>query len=254
MKNWCPQIVVLETLESPLHSRRSNQSILKEINFLNIHWKNWCWSWSSNTLVTWCEEPTYWKKLWFWERLRAGGEEGGRGCDGWMVSLTQWTWVCLSKFWQIVKDREAWLLQSMGSQRAGQDLATEQQLKKVGRGKVFFCRNYKQEDIENSESVSCSVIKPGSTVHGVGNRLMVDWPICPFSTVITKCSRHKHRTITTMPHTSQDTHVHTYSKHRDILSVRKNWTNIWSWCVLAVEPWAKYRPSPKLNILICCID
>ena len=63
MKNWCPRIVVLETLESPLHSRRSNQSILKEINFLNIRWKNWCWSWSSNTLVTWCEEPTYWKKL-----------------------------------------------------------------------------------------------------------------------------------------------------------------------------------------------
>ena len=32
-KNWCFQIVVLEkTLESPLNSKRSNQSILKEIN------------------------------------------------------------------------------------------------------------------------------------------------------------------------------------------------------------------------------
>ena len=32
-KNWCFQIVVLEkTLESPLDSKESNQSILKEIN------------------------------------------------------------------------------------------------------------------------------------------------------------------------------------------------------------------------------
>ena len=28
---------------------------------LNIHWKDWHWSWSSNTLVTWCEELTHWK-------------------------------------------------------------------------------------------------------------------------------------------------------------------------------------------------
>ena len=39
---------------------RSNQSILKEMN-LNIHWKDWWWGWSSNTLATWCKEPTYWK-------------------------------------------------------------------------------------------------------------------------------------------------------------------------------------------------
>ena len=30
---------------------------------LNIHWKDWCWSWSSNTLVTWCEELTHEKTL-----------------------------------------------------------------------------------------------------------------------------------------------------------------------------------------------
>ena len=28
---------------------------------LNIHWKDWCWSWSSNTLATWREKPTYCK-------------------------------------------------------------------------------------------------------------------------------------------------------------------------------------------------
>ena len=55
---------------------------------LNILWKDWCWR--SNTSVTWCEEPTHWKRPWFWERLRAGGEEGDRGWDGWLASLTQW--------------------------------------------------------------------------------------------------------------------------------------------------------------------
>ena len=46
-----------------------------------------------NTLATWCEEPTHWKRPWCWGRLRAGGEGGSRGWDGWMASLTQWSWV-----------------------------------------------------------------------------------------------------------------------------------------------------------------
>ena len=44
-----------------------------------------CWSWSSNTLVTWCEELTHLKRPWCWERLRAGGGDD-RGWDetvGW---------------------------------------------------------------------------------------------------------------------------------------------------------------------------
>ena len=53
----------------------------------------WKTSWSSNTLATWPEGPTHWKRLWCWERLRAGGEEGSREGDGWMASLTQGTWV-----------------------------------------------------------------------------------------------------------------------------------------------------------------
>ena len=55
-------------------ARRSNQSILKRISpgFL---WKDWCWSWNSNTLATWCEELTHWKRSWCWERL--GQEEKG---------------------------------------------------------------------------------------------------------------------------------------------------------------------------------
>ena len=42
--------------------------------------RTWCWTWSSNTLATWCEEPTTWKRPRRWERLKAKVE----GCDrGW---------------------------------------------------------------------------------------------------------------------------------------------------------------------------
>ena len=88
-KNWCFQTVVLEK-RVPWTAQRSNQSILKEINpdysleglMLKLQY--------SGHLM---EEPTHWKKPWCWERLKAKGEGGNRGSDGWMVSLTQCTWV-----------------------------------------------------------------------------------------------------------------------------------------------------------------
>ena len=58
------------------------------------HWKGSCWSWSSNTLATWCEERIHWKTPCCWERLKAGGERGDRKWNVWMSSPTQWTWVC----------------------------------------------------------------------------------------------------------------------------------------------------------------
>ena len=106
-----------KTLETLLDS--------KEIQpVLNIHWKDWCWSWNSNPLATWCEELTLLKKPWCWERLRAGGEGDDRGFDGWMASSTQWTWV-----W--VNSRSWWwtgrpgVLRFMGLQRVGHDWVTE---------------------------------------------------------------------------------------------------------------------------------
>ena len=91
LKNLCFQTDSEDSWESlRLQGDPTSQSYRKSA--LNIHWKDWCWSWSSNTLVTWCKEPTHWKRPRCWERLRA--EEGdNRGWDGWMASLTQWTWV-----------------------------------------------------------------------------------------------------------------------------------------------------------------
>ena len=92
---WCWR----KLLRVPWTVRRSNQSILKEIN-PEIHWKDWCWSWNSNTLATWCDELTHWKRPWCWERLKAGWEGDDRGWDGWMASLTRWPWVWVnSRSW-----------------------------------------------------------------------------------------------------------------------------------------------------------
>ena len=72
-----------------------------------LHWKDWCLSWNSNTLATWCRELTHLKRPWCWEGLRAGGEGDGRGWDGWMASRTRWTWG-LGGFRELMMDKEAW--------------------------------------------------------------------------------------------------------------------------------------------------
>ena len=54
----------------------------KRKSVLGVHWKDWCWSWNSRTLATWCEELTHLKRLWCWERLKVGGAEDDRG---WMA-------------------------------------------------------------------------------------------------------------------------------------------------------------------------
>ena len=101
-----------------MNCRTPRQSIL------NIHWKEWCWSWSSNTLATRCKELTHLKRPWCWERLKAGGEGDDRGWDGWMGSPTQWIWVWVnskSRWWT----GRPGMLQSMGLQRIRHNWATE---------------------------------------------------------------------------------------------------------------------------------
>ena len=81
---------------------------------LDIHWKDCCWSWSANTLTTWCESHR--KRPWCWGRLKAKGDKGGRGWDGWMASPTQqiWIWGNSGRWW---KAEEAGALQSVQALR-----------------------------------------------------------------------------------------------------------------------------------------
>ena len=116
---WCWK----RHLRVPWTARRSNQSILKEIDpeyslkclVLKLQYFGHLMIRADSLEKTWC-----------WERLRVRGEGGDRGWDGWMASLTQWTW-----FW--ANSRKKWrtgmpgMLQSVESQRVRHDLTTEQQ-------------------------------------------------------------------------------------------------------------------------------
>ena len=104
LKNWCFWTAVLKkSLECPWDSKE-----IQPVHPKGNH--SWIfigsWSWNFNILGTWCEELTHLKRPWCWERLKAWGEGDDRGWDGWMASLTRWTWV--SKLRELVMDREAW--------------------------------------------------------------------------------------------------------------------------------------------------
>ena len=112
--NWCFRTVVLEkTPRSPLDSKE-----IKPVNrkghqsWIFIGRTDWSWSWSSNILATWYEELTHWKRPWCWEKLKAEGEGGNRGWNGWAASPTQWTWVWTNsrRWWRTGKSgiRSPW--------------------------------------------------------------------------------------------------------------------------------------------------
>ena len=95
----------------------------------------WKVSWESHDDPEWCraleyfriwicEELTHWKRLWCWDGLGAGGEEDDRGWDGWMASLTWWTWVWVNSgsWWWTGRPG---VLRFMGSQRVGHDWVTD---------------------------------------------------------------------------------------------------------------------------------
>ena len=118
-KLWC----WIRCLRVPWTARRSNQSI-KRRSVLSVHWKDWYWSWNSNTLATSWEELTHWKRPWCWEGLGAGGEGDDRGWAGWMASTILWTWVWVNSgcWWWTERPGVLWFI---GSQRVGHDWATE---------------------------------------------------------------------------------------------------------------------------------
>ena len=124
LKNWRFWTVVLEkTLRSPLDCKESQPVHPKGDQFWIFIGRTDA---EAETPIFWppdVKNQLIWKPPWCWERLRAG-EGDDRGWDGWLASLTWWTWV-----W--VGSKSCWwtgkpgALQSMGSQRVRHDWATE---------------------------------------------------------------------------------------------------------------------------------
>ena len=108
-------------LRVPWTARRSNQSILKDINL----------EYSLEGLMLKLKLQYFghlmWRaeKPWCWARLRAGEEGDNRGRDGWMASPTQWTWVWANsgRWWRTGKPG---VLQSMELQTVRHGWAIEQ--------------------------------------------------------------------------------------------------------------------------------
>ena len=111
---WCWR----RLLRVPSTTRRSNQSILKEIS-PGCTLEGLMLNWNSNM----ANELTHWKRPWCWEGLRV--EEGDdRGWDGWMASPTRWAWVWVNSrsWWWTGRPGMLWF---MVSQRIGHDWAMD---------------------------------------------------------------------------------------------------------------------------------
>ena len=154
-KAECQELMLLncgvgKDLRGPWTARRSDQSIVKEIS-LEYSLEGLMLSWNSNSLATRCEAMNHLKRPWFCEKLKAGGEEDDGGRNGWMGSTTQYTkvWLGSGHWWWTEKPG---ILQSMESQRVGDNWATELNWAEVKRTSVSLTSHcYMCRDIQNSE-------------------------------------------------------------------------------------------------------
>ena len=144
MTVWCWR----RLLRAPWTTTKSNHSTL------NIHWKDWCWNWGSNTLATWCKDSVHCKSPWCLIRLRAERKGGDRKWNSWILSQTQWTrvWANSGRYERTSK---LGMLQSTGLQRVGHDLVTKQQQATPPSQSISFFEEFNSQLTVNSFHYNC---------------------------------------------------------------------------------------------------
>ena len=118
---WCWR----RLLRVPWTARRSSQSILKSILISpGISLEGMMLKLKLQYFGHLMQRVDSLEKTRCWEGLWAGGEVDNWGWDGWMASLTRWTWVWVNsrRWWRTGRPG---VLRFMGLQRVGHDWATE---------------------------------------------------------------------------------------------------------------------------------
>ena len=111
-------------LRVPWTARSSNQSILKELN-PEYSLEGLILKLKLQYFGHLMQRADSLEKTLLLGKIEAG-DGGDRGWDAWMASPTQWTWTWANS-WRQWRTGKSGVLQSMGSQRAGHDWATEKQ-------------------------------------------------------------------------------------------------------------------------------
>ena len=213
LKNWFFWTVVLEkTLESPLDCKEIQPVHSEGDQPWDFFGRNDAKA-ETSVFGHLCKELTHWKRLWCWEGMGAGGEGDDRGWNGWMASLTRWTWVWVNSgsWWWTGRPGMLWFMV--------QESDTTERLNWT--------------EMLNHVQLFCDVMEsspPGSSVHGISQIRILEWVAISFSKASfrplfeSESSALAGRSFTT----------ESPGKHTEVMSQVQNWEHTillceWQW-------------------------